>query len=129
MMIGAPRAYWVLRVYGLNVQVLDGSFKKWVSDGRPVTNETSVNSRESPKSDHVYHFEADHSLIASYDDVSRMEDAVLDSRFPNIFQQGNIPGSTNVPFNLMLNQDSTFKSEEEVREILESVGGLEDATG
>lgn len=35
--ISAPRAYWILKTFGLqNVAILNGSFSKWVAENRPV---------------------------------------------------------------------------------------------
>lgn len=36
LMLGAGRAYWMFRVFGLNVKVLDGPINKWISEGRPI---------------------------------------------------------------------------------------------
>jgi len=35
-MIGASRSYWMFRVFGLSVQVMDGPIKKWIDEGRPI---------------------------------------------------------------------------------------------
>ncbi len=36
LMLGACRAYWILRVFGCNVKVLNGPIQKWISEGHPV---------------------------------------------------------------------------------------------
>lgn len=36
-MISAPRAYWMLKAFGLpNVRILNGSFHKWSAEARAV---------------------------------------------------------------------------------------------
>lgn len=33
--VSAPRAYWILKTFGLqNVAILNGAFSKWVAEGR-----------------------------------------------------------------------------------------------
>lgn len=35
--VSAPRAFWMLKTFGMqNVAILNGSFNKWVSEGRAV---------------------------------------------------------------------------------------------
>jgi len=47
---------------------------------------------------------------------------VLDSRFKQIYEQGNIPTSISLPFTEVLNEDKTFKTGEEVIQILKDLG-------
>ena len=36
-LVSAPRAFWMLKTFGIpNVAILNGSFGKWISEGRPV---------------------------------------------------------------------------------------------
>jgi thiosulfate/3-mercaptopyruvate sulfurtransferase len=36
-MLSAPRAYWMLRNFGApNVYLLNGAYKKWEDEGKPV---------------------------------------------------------------------------------------------
>ena len=42
---------------------------------------------------------------------------LLDSRFEAPFKQGHIPSAVNMPFVKLLNQDKSFKSNEEIVEM------------
>ena len=64
-----------------------------------------------------------------FEDLEGNGHAILDSRFKANHDAGNIPTSINLPFTLMFNQDKSFKSPDEMRDILEHIGALEDATG
>ncbi|MEZ5647675.1 MAG: rhodanese-like domain-containing protein [Alphaproteobacteria bacterium] len=42
-MIGAPRVWWMFRVFGHdNVAILDGGLGKWVKENHPVTNQKTI---------------------------------------------------------------------------------------
>jgi 3-mercaptopyruvate sulfurtransferase SseA len=47
---------------------------------------------------------------------------ILDSRFANVYNNGHIPSSLNVPFTEVLNPDKTYKSREELIEIIKKTG-------
>ena len=57
IMLGACRSYWIFRVFGLNVQVMDSPLSTWIKEGRPLeTKPGSPIGRELPPSDEVYDF-------------------------------------------------------------------------
>lgn len=128
----ASRVWWLLRLAGFDqVAVLDGGFKKWSDEGRPVSTEQG----EYPPA--VFSGQRRPELIANADDVKLAigDDAtvIVDSLLPASYsgeknsygRSGHIPTSINVPFSLHLNPDNTVKSDEEVEQSLQSFGLLD----
>ena len=125
-MISAPRAYWMLKTFGVkNVLILNGVFTKWQAEGREIETgdvETAWRKARSsqPKEDD-FHFSYNQERVRLFDDMVVLSNnparasTIVDSRFENIFAQGNIPGSKNLAFTGLLNPDKTFKSPEELK--------------
>ncbi|MBJ7289241.1 sulfurtransferase [Williamsia sp.] len=132
----AAYAYWYFKLYGhKDVRLLDGGRKKWELDGRPLS--TDAVSREATS----YKAEApDLSIRAFRDEVI---DAIgtknlLDIRSPDEYsgkilapahlpqeqsqRPGHIPGAVNVPWSKAANEDGTFKSDDELKELYDGVG-------
>ncbi|MGU3292736.1 sulfurtransferase [Williamsia sp. M5A3_1d] len=132
----AAYAFWYFKLYGhKDVRLLDGGRKKWELDGRPLS--TDAVSREATS----YKAEApDLSIRAFRDEVL---DAIgtknlLDIRSPDEYsgkilapahlpqeqsqRPGHIPGAVNVPWSKAANEDGTFKSDEELKELYDGVG-------
>ena len=132
----AAYAYWYFKLYGhKDVRLLDGGRKKWELDGRPLS--TDAVSREATS----YKAESpDLSIRAFRDEVI---DAIgtknlLDIRSPDEYsgkilapahlpqeqsqRPGHIPGAVNVPWSKAANEDGTFKSDEELKELYDGVG-------
>ncbi|XP_046548999.1 thiosulfate sulfurtransferase-like [Haliotis rubra] len=142
----APRAWWMLRAYGIrNVSVLDGGLKRWRSEGYPVTVETT----EHPKGDVAVTTDA--SRMMSFSDIVASADIQLvDSRPPDNFagehqepspflqafmpalgmkkedldlQTGHIPGAASVPYPSMYQEDGvTFKTKEDLTALFQKQG-------
>ncbi len=128
----AARAWWMLKTFGAHyVAILDGGFQKWKAEGRPV---------ESGKV-HVRHghftplFEAD--AVADKDHVGSIlgsgEHEIVDARGPARFAgeepeprpglaSGHIPGSRNLHYSLLYNEDGTMKRGDELRSAFEQAG-------
>lgn len=51
---------------------------------------------------------------------------LLDSRFEAPFKQGHIPSAVNMPFVKLLNQDKTFKSDDQIVEMFKTQAGMSD---
>ena len=128
------RAWWMLRVFGHeDVAILNGGLPKWVAEGR-VINNFSPKPRER-------HFTAreNNSLVR---DVGQMlaniegsQEQVADARSPGRFsgvdpeprpssKKGHIPGSVNLPYNLLMDGDNNyvFRSADEIMDAIQSVG-------
>ncbi len=133
----AAYAFWLLRMYGhQNMKLMDGGRKKWVDEGRPMTKEAP-----SP-SPTTYHTDGlDMSLRAKRDEVlaaiSAGDRALIDVRSPAEFsgeimappglpetaqRTGHIPTAQNVPWAQAVNEDGTFKSDDDLEQLYGSKG-------
>ncbi|MFD2468361.1 MULTISPECIES: sulfurtransferase [Amycolatopsis] len=132
----AAYAYWYFKLYGHeNVQLLDGGRKKWELDGR------ELNSDEVKREATTYKAkDQDLSLRAFRDEVVQSIGAknYIDVRSPDEFSgkllapahlpqeqsqvPGHIPGALNVPWAKVANEDGTFKSEQEIKDLYAEAG-------
>ncbi len=134
-------ALWAFRLFGHeNVKMLDGGRDKWKAEGKTMT-------REVPKNEPVdYPVPAsrrDGEIRAFFEDAleqSQAEKPLIDVRSPGEFvgevthmpeypqegvlRGGHIPGAKSVPWKRAANDDATFKSADELREIYEGEAGL-----
>lgn len=136
----ATYALWVFQLFGhRNVRIMDGGRQKWVAEGRPLTRETpsaAPTVYRAPERD-------DSSIRAFRDQVLAHVSAkgkLIDVRSPQEFtgerlhmeaypnegalRGGHIPGARNVPWARAVNEDGTFKSAAQLREIYEGEAGL-----
>jgi thiosulfate/3-mercaptopyruvate sulfurtransferase len=128
----SARAWWMLRVFGAHdVAILDGGFAKWQAEGRPV---------ESGKPQHRHrHFTvwADDSQVRTLDqmkaNVESGAEQVLDARSGPRFtgeepdprpatHAGHIPGSKNLPYKQLFNDDGTWKTGDALKGEFEKAG-------
>ncbi|MEP6778297.1 MAG: 3-mercaptopyruvate sulfurtransferase [Gemmatimonadaceae bacterium] len=128
----APRLWWMLRVFGhQNVAVLDGGIHKWIADGYAV--DAMLPSITPTK----FSAKLDASKLRSMSDVRANIDShaeqTVDARSPGRFQAtepepragvrgGHIPGSVNIHYASVVNEDGTLKSADEVRAIVTKAG-------
>jgi thiosulfate/3-mercaptopyruvate sulfurtransferase len=136
----AAYAYWYFKLYGhRDVRLLDGGRKKWELDNRSLTQE----STNRPATNYVAQ-EQDLSLRAFRDDVVSAIGAqnLVDVRSPDEYagrllapahlpqehaqRAGHVPTAINVPWSKAANEDGTFKSDDELREIY-GAAGLDDS--
>jgi thiosulfate/3-mercaptopyruvate sulfurtransferase len=133
----AAYAYWLLKVRGLeNVKLLDGGRKKWELESRELTQDVptyqptgfEIQGPERPE------------IRALRDEVlSKLGDATfVDVRSPEEFRgeklapdhlpqeqaqvPGHIEGAANIPWAKAANDDGTFRSADELRELYASSG-------
>jgi thiosulfate/3-mercaptopyruvate sulfurtransferase len=128
----AARAWWMLRLFGAHdVAILDGGFAKWQAEGRPV---------ESGKPQHRHrHFTvwADDGQVRTLDQMKANVDSgaeqVLDARSGPRFtgeepdprpatHAGHIPGSKNLPYKQLFNDDGTWKTGDALKAEFEKAG-------
>jgi thiosulfate/3-mercaptopyruvate sulfurtransferase len=133
----AAYAYWLLRYRGFdNVKLLDGGRKKWQIDSLPLESEIpaitptdfAITGPERPElrafRDHVLETLDAATLI----DVRSPEEFSGEKIAPDHLPQeqpyvaGHIPGAKNIPWAKAANEDGTFKTEEELRELYEGAG-------
>ncbi|WAL65723.1 sulfurtransferase [Amycolatopsis cynarae] len=132
----AAYAYWYFKVYGHNnVKLLDGGRKKWELDGR----ELSTDEVKRERTTYVAK-EPDTSIRAFRDEVVAAIGTknLIDVRSPDEFsgklmapahlpqeqaqRAGHIPTALNVPWAKTANEDGTFKSNEELKELYDGAG-------
>ena len=131
--LSAPRAWWMFRVFGHNdVAVLNGGFKKWKAEGRPV--------EDLPPLPRERHFTARRNDLLVRDieqvrgNMSNPREQVVDARSKGRFdgtepepriglRGGHIPGSLNVPSSLMTDpQTGLFQSADVLQDIFTKAG-------
>ena len=136
----AAFAFWVFKYYGHeDVRIMNGGRKKWELEGKPYT-------KEVPKfepSNYVAK-EPNEEFRAYYDEVRKIVDSkdpnyvLVDVRSPKEFtgeitappeypmehaqRGGHIPGAKNIPWAKAVNDDGTFKSADELKQLYESQG-------
>ncbi|MFF5234082.1 sulfurtransferase [Dactylosporangium sp. NPDC000521] len=137
----AAYAYWYFKLYGHgDVKLLDGGRKKWELDGRPLTKDEV----SRPATTYVAAHDQDLSIRAFRDDAVKAIGVLnlVDVRSPDEFagrllapahlpqeqaqRPGHIPTAVSVPWSKAANEDGTFKSDDELREIY-AAAGLDDS--
>ncbi|MEV4311827.1 sulfurtransferase [Actinocrispum sp. NPDC049592] len=132
----AAYAYWYFKLYGHeNVKLLDGGRKKWELDGRPLSQDEVKRDGTEYKAQ-----EQDLAIRAFRDEVVQAINTknLVDVRSPDEFsgkllapahlpqeqaqRAGHIPSALNVPWAKAANEDGTFRSDDELREIYKDAG-------
>jgi thiosulfate/3-mercaptopyruvate sulfurtransferase len=138
----AAFAFWVFKYYGYkDVRLMNGGRKKWLIEDRPVNKDIPQYSQGNFKAS-----DADNSIRVflnnvkhSLDKVRKDTAALVDVRSPKEFtgeilapleypleqaqRGGHIPGAKNIPWSDSVNDnDGTFKSIDELKELYESKG-------
>jgi len=139
----AAYAYWILRLRGFDkVKLLDGGRKKWELESRPMTDEVEAYPRTSFEVTGQEHPE----IRALRDEVLAKEDTgigLVDVRSPEEFRgeklapphlpqeqaqvPGHIPHAANVPWAQAANDDGTFKSAAQLRDLYQAKGLTSDS--
>src|SRR5882672_6216942 len=136
----AAYALWVFRLFGhKDLRLLDGGRACWIAEGRPITTDaTSATATHYPVVER-----SDEEIRAFRDDVYahvRAGEPLVDVRSPEEYagtklhmpeypqegalRGGHIPGAASVPWKKAANEDGTFKSTDQLREIYEKEQGL-----
>lgn len=130
----AARTWWTLRWAGLtNVRILDGGLAKWLSEDRVHI----AGPGTLPGTSH-FEPEAGAMPVLTLEEVRDFDGLLIDAREADRWagrrelldvRAGHIPGAVNVPVRSLLNEDNTFRSPGELREIFAAAGvtGPEDA--
>ena len=135
----AAYAYWYLKLYGHDrVRLMDGGRKKWELEGRPLTTDAP-----SPQPATYHAKDPDRSIRAFRDEVigAVRQTPMVDVRSPEEYsgvlaapahlpqeaaqRKGHIPGAVNIPWSRAANDDGTFRSADELREIYLDKAGLD----
>jgi thiosulfate/3-mercaptopyruvate sulfurtransferase len=132
----AAYAYWYFKLYGHgDVKLVDGGRKRWELDGRQLT--TELPDREATQ--YVAQSQ-DTTLRAFRDEVVAAIGSknLVDVRSPDEYagrlnapahlpqeqaqRSGHVPTALSVPWSKAANEDGTFKSDDELREIYKAAG-------
>jgi thiosulfate/3-mercaptopyruvate sulfurtransferase len=131
-LFSAARVWWLFRLMGqVNVAVLDGGLPKWKAEGRPLEDLPPV-IRDRHMTVRVQnHLVRDVTQVSSAAKLGDHE--IIDARAAERFRgeapeprpgmrAGHIPGSKNVPFTTLLNDDGTMKDADTLRSLFEAAG-------
>ncbi|WP_026423198.1 sulfurtransferase [Actinokineospora inagensis] len=132
----AAYAYWYFKLYGhQSVKLLDGGRKKWELDGRPLDadavtrDETTYSAKEQDLSLRAFRDEAVAAIntknlvdVRSPDEFSGKLSAPAHLPQEQAQVKGHIPTAINVPWSKAANEDGTFKSNDELRELYREAG-------
>ena len=127
----AARAWFIARLHGAQVAVLDGGLGKWRAEGRPVeSGEGEIAATQYSAGPGTGDVRFKDQMLAN---LTTAKEVVVDARGakrftgedsdfrPNV-ADGHIPGSRNVPFDQVLNADGTYKSPEDIRSAFAAAG-------
>lgn len=115
-LMSAGRVWWTLRVFGHDkVAVLDGGLRKWLAEGRPVTDALPPVAKGDFRAD--FHPSAVRSRAEVLGNLDSRTEQVIDARSAARFtadekearpglRSGHIPGSLNLPFNALTNPET-----------------------
>lgn len=128
----AAYTYWLFRMYGhRDLRLMDGGRAKWEAEGRPYTREvatyprTTYRAQEADESIRAFrdqvleHFQAGKPLIDVRSPQEYRGEVIHMANYPQEGAQraGHIPTAKNIPWASAANEDGTFKSVAELREI------------
>ena len=137
----AAFGFWILKLYGHeNVKLMNGGRVKWLNeDDKPLTTdqkEFSPTQYSAPEMDST-----ERALVMEVMQLSASGTAnLVDVRSPDEFtgkviappgmtetaqRGGHVPGAANVPWSTAVNQDGTFKSLEELKQIYLETAGVD----
>ena len=131
--LSAARVWWMFRLFGhQRVAVLDGGFRKWRREARPVERGVVVRPRGSftarlPAPRAVRSLDQVREVVAS--GVEQIVDMRSAGRFaatqpeprPGL-RGGHIPGSLNLPYDQLVGEDGTLLPPEALRRRIEAAG-------
>ncbi|PCH74736.1 MAG: 3-mercaptopyruvate sulfurtransferase [Rhodobacteraceae bacterium] len=131
-LMSAARVWWLFRLMGqTDVAVLDGGFPKWVAEGREVEDLPPM-VRDRHMTVRVQnHLVRDVTQVSAAAKLGDHE--IIDARSAGRFagtepepreglRSGHIPGSRNVHYASLLNEDATMMSPEATRAVFDAAG-------
>ena len=133
----AAWAVWQLKYYGhRDARIMNGGRKKWLEEKRPLSQDVPTFGRTTYQaSDPDESIRARRNLI--FDHVTKRDSNLVDVRSVDEFtgkiiappgmtetaqRGGHIPGATNIPWSKAVNDDGTFRSVEELKQLYEGSG-------
>jgi thiosulfate/3-mercaptopyruvate sulfurtransferase len=137
----AAYAYWLLKYRGFDrVRLLDGGRKKWELEGRELSSDAPGLPRDSlsalgPERPDLRAIRDDVIAAvgrAGFVDVRSPEEFSGEKLAPDHLPQeqpyvgGHIPGALNIPWSKASNEDGTFRTADELRELYADVLGSDE---
>jgi len=121
------RVYWMLKMYGCDnqIQILDGGIEKWTAAGYQTTGQVPAITPSQ------FVFNPSKSDANIFTNMEEIVDSILnytpstiivDARPNNVYLSGHIPCSVNISVTDILNEDTTFKSAQELGAFLTRKG-------
>ncbi len=133
-LFSAARVWWMFRVMGArDVAVLNGGLKKWKAEGRPLEDGAAPARSErhftARRNARLVRDLADMKALLADGGAGRIVDARSPERFAGAspeprpgLRAGHIPGSRNLHYALLLNEDGTVRSNAEIADLLKRLG-------
>ncbi|KPQ12913.1 MAG: thiosulfate/3-mercaptopyruvate sulfurtransferase [Rhodobacteraceae bacterium HLUCCA09] len=131
-LFSAARVWWLFRLMGKpDIAVLDGGFPRWQAEGRPVEDLPPLARDRHMTAQRQAHLVKDVTQVAQ---AAKLRDwQIVDARSPGRFtgeepepraglRSGHIPGSTNLHYRQLLNDDGTMKAEAGLRAAFDAAG-------
>ena len=131
-LFSAARVWWLFRLMGkTGVAVLDGGLPKWLAEGREVEDMPPVLRDRHMTVSRQNQLVKDVTQVAHAAKLAEAE--IIDARAAPRFRgdtpepraglrAGHIPGSKNVPYTYLLNDDGTMKSVADLRAVFQAAG-------
>lgn len=132
-LFSAARAWWLFRLFGHErVAVLDGGLPKWLDAGHPVES-----GEPPPPAPGDFRAAFRPALLRGLGDVlanlDSRDELLIDARARARFEgraaeprpglrAGHIPGSLNLPYTELIDEDGTLKAPEHLREAFAALG-------
>lgn len=127
----AARMWWCLNYYGhTGVKVLDGGWRKWLAEGRPISD-----VEQKPQASSGFTAKANPAVIAGAEAImariGRPDVALLDVRSDGEWtgentrgnqRSGHMPGAVHLEWTNYVDERGSFKPPEELRRMLEEQG-------
>lgn len=131
-MFSAPRIWWLFRLMGKkDIAVLDGGMAKWLAEGRPTEDMAPIVRDRHMTVQRQAAMVRDVTQVSS---AAKLKDhEIIDARSPSRFRgdepepreglrAGHIPGSKNVHYATLLNEDGTMKDAGGLKSAFETAG-------
>lgn len=125
------RAWWVLRMYGVDAALLDGGIAKWRAEGRPLDTGASVatpappatvtrGSRVRDKAQMLANLASGAEQVADARSAARFTGEERDPR-PDC-GSGHIPGARSLPYTSLFAADGTWKDRAALAQVFADAG-------
>lgn len=131
-LFSAARVWWLFRLMGQdNIAVLDGGFPKWQAEGHPIEDLPPMVRDRHMTVRRQNHMVKDVTQVSAASKLCDHE--ILDARAAGRFRgdapepraglrAGHVPGSRNVPYTALLNDDRTMKDPDSLRAVFAAAG-------